>query len=159
MGISNGYVTVFATAVCVAALAGCRGDDADEQRLQDERIEQARKEERRIAKQEAKLRELQRQLRERKGGDSAPSGQPAAPPPASASAPAATQTCGGGAYVNGNTSCPFAANVRDAYYRTGGGDTNVTAYSPATGRDYVMRCTGGSPHVCVGGSNAVLTFP
>lgn len=159
MGTSKGYVTVAATAICVAAFAGCGGDDADEQRLQDERIEQARKEERRIARQEAKLRELQRQLREQRGDAPAPSGQPAPPPPASTSAPAATQSCGGGVYVNGNTSCPFAANVRDAYYRTGGGDTNVAAYSAATGRDYVMRCTGGSPHVCVGGSNAVLSFP
>ena len=75
--------------------------------------------------------------------------------------PASATPCGGGVYVGANTSCGFAVNVQQAYSRTGGGDTNVTAVSPATGRTYVIHCTGLSPHVCTGGTttNASVYFP
>jgi hypothetical protein len=65
--------------------------------------------------------------------------------------------CGGGLLVGPNTSCEFAANVQDAYYRVGPGWINV--YSPVTGRTYAMFCTAGSPHVCTGGNDAAVYFP
>ena len=66
--------------------------------------------------------------------------------------PAGTTSCGGGVYVGRNTSCGFAMNVQRAYDQSGGGNVTVTAFSPATGLSYTIACTGGSPHVCTGGS-------
>jgi hypothetical protein len=61
-------------------------------------------------------------------------------------------SCGGDLSVGPNTSCSFAQNVEQGYGQSGGGDQDVTAFSPATGQTYVIRCTGGSPHVCSGGT-------
>jgi hypothetical protein len=69
----------------------------------------------------------------------------------------ATSGCGGGLVVGPNTSCPFAANVRAEYYRSGAGW--IVVHSPTTGRTYDMFCTSTSPHVCTGGNNAAVYFP
>jgi hypothetical protein len=74
-------------------------------------------------------------------------------------APAGTSSCGGGDYVNSVTTCPFAQNIQTAYNQSGGGDTTVEAYSTATGRTFLMTCSGSSPHVCYGGNNARVYFP
>jgi serine/threonine-protein kinase len=71
---------------------------------------------------------------------------------------AGTSACGGDLSVGPNTSCGFAQNVEQAYLRSSGGDTNVTATSPATGLAYTMHCTSASPHVCTGGNNASVYF-
>jgi len=68
-----------------------------------------------------------------------------------------TGNCGGDLSVGPNTSCGFAANVRDAY-RNSGSDV-VQAFSPATGKTYTMYCTTSSPHVCTGGNDAAVYFP
>jgi len=68
-----------------------------------------------------------------------------------------TSDCGGGISVGPRTSCAFALNVRDEYYRRGGGWISV--YSPITNRTYRMFCTDSSPHVCTGGNNAAVYFP
>lgn len=71
----------------------------------------------------------------------------------------ATAGCGGVVFVGPDTSCPFARNVANAYadsVRSGNG--TVTASSPVTGDSYQMQCTGGSPVVCRGGTNAVVEF-
>jgi hypothetical protein len=65
--------------------------------------------------------------------------------------------CGGGLLVGPNTSCAFGANVQAKYYRVGAGW--ITVYSPVTGRNYDMYCTGGSPVVCTGGNDAAVYFP
>ena len=59
-----------------------------------------------------------------------------------------------------NTSCGFAENVQQAYDNTSGGSQVVTAFSPATGNTYTIDCSGGSPHVCTGGTtnNASVYF-
>jgi len=67
----------------------------------------------------------------------------------------ATQ-CGGNLSVGSNTSCSFAYNVRAEYLAAGGRDAQIEAYSPVTGRYYVMTCTPGVPTVCRGGNNAVV---
>jgi Glucodextranase, domain B len=64
--------------------------------------------------------------------------------------------CGDGLLVGPNTSCPFAANVRAEYDRSGPGWINV--YSPVTGQTYSIYCTSDSPHVCTGGNNAAVFF-
>ena len=71
---------------------------------------------------------------------------------------AQTSSCGGDLSVGPNTSCPFAANVEQAYAQSGGGNTDVTASSPTTGQTYTMHCTAGTPHVCTGGNNASVYF-
>jgi hypothetical protein len=68
-----------------------------------------------------------------------------------------TSGCGGGLLVGPNTSCGFAANVRDSFYRQGAGW--IAVRSPLTGRTYDMYCTESSPHVCTGGNNAAVYFP
>lgn len=64
------------------------------------------------------------------------------------------------------TSCPFAQNVRQAYFAQGGHD--IVAYSPVTGGVYNMSCYEGfeislnswpwstQAVRCVGGDNAVV---
>lgn len=67
--------------------------------------------------------------------------------------------------AQGQTSCPFAHNVRSAYFSQGG--PVVLAYSPVTGELYRMQCgtgyqinttSGMSVNAvrCVGGDNAVV---
>lgn len=72
----------------------------------------------------------------------------------------ATLRCGpsspGPVFVGPDTSCPFAKNVTKAWLNAGG--PTVKAFSPVTGRSYVMHCTAGSPHVCKGGINALVVF-
>jgi hypothetical protein len=68
-----------------------------------------------------------------------------------------TSNCGNGVTAGPNTSCSFAANVRDEYYSSGSSVINV--FSPVTGRSYTMYCTTGSPHACTGGNNASVYFP
>ena len=84
--------------------------------------------------------------------------QPATTAPPVAVPPSARTPCGGDVSVGPNTSCGFAENVEQAYLQTSGGDTDVTAYSPATGLTYTMHCTGGSPHVCTGARDASVYF-
>jgi hypothetical protein len=68
----------------------------------------------------------------------------------------ATASCGGPVFAGPHTSCPFAENVEKAYLNSG--NATVSAVSPATGQTYVMQCTGGSPYVCMGGTNALVEF-
>ncbi|HUZ29351.1 MAG TPA: hypothetical protein VMU90_08930 [Solirubrobacteraceae bacterium] len=82
-------------------------------------------------------------------GPAASRGPGAAANPAPSSA---TTSCGGDLSVGPNTSCSFAQNVEQAYVQGTGGDQDVTAFSPATGQTYAIHCTGGSPHVCSGGT-------
>lgn len=160
-------LAVLATSlVILSAAGGCGGgDSAEELRLQEDRIERAKEEAAREARAEERARqqtrkqareqkrlrrELNRLKRERKSSSSN-RGE-------SRATRVGSRSCGGSLSVGPNTSCGFAANVRDAYYSSGG-DSVVDAYSPATGRTYTMQCSGGSPHVCTGGNNASVYFP
>lgn len=54
--------------------------------------------------------------------------------------------------LNASTSCEFAVNVHAAYVEAGlSGDGTVTAFSPATKKDYEMSCSGSAPVTCTGG--------
>ncbi len=64
------------------------------------------------------------------------------------------QSCGNGVAVGPATSCPFALNVAAKFRATG--QTQVTAFSPARSRNYVMNCSPGTPTVCRGGKNATV---
>jgi hypothetical protein len=65
-------------------------------------------------------------------------------------------SCGDGLSVGPNTTCPFAVNVRAAYWQQGPG--TVMAYSPVTHRTYAMSCSAGATVVCTGGNHASVYF-
>ncbi|AWB83660.1 hypothetical protein [Corynebacterium liangguodongii] len=83
----------------------------------------------------------------------------AAPEPV---APVARNSCPYSNYsaANGVTSAGFAANVYSAFIRecgnNGGPNVSLTAYSPATGINYNMSCSGSGTVYCRGGDNAVV---
>jgi hypothetical protein len=81
------------------------------------------------------------------------------PQPAYRQAPAYSglSSCGNGLYVNSVTSCSFAENVESAWAASGAA-SYITAYSPVTGLDYTMYCTGASAITCTGGNNALVEF-
>ncbi len=67
--------------------------------------------------------------------------------------------CGASVFAGQDTTCPFALNVVAAYAKTAGNtNATVTAVSPVTGQQYTMQCTGQSPVVCTGGTNALVAF-
>lgn len=95
----------------------------------------------------------------------------APPPPAAAPAPApkpvpadpvvpsyATQCTSGLAIGSSKTSCAFAQSVLQAYWNQPqrSGTVNVYAYSPVTGKSYLMTCRGTRVVTCTGGDNAVV---
>jgi hypothetical protein len=67
--------------------------------------------------------------------------------------------CGGGLHAGPNTSCPFAANVRDAYNEAPGARTTVRVFSPVTNQTYTMTCTpAGAGVTCSGGNSASVAW-
>ncbi len=67
--------------------------------------------------------------------------------------------CGDGLYVSSTTSCEFARNVRDEYFRVPGASVEIHVYSPVTHQTYTMSCVQTDNRVtCRGGNNAVVTF-
>ena len=141
--------------VVVFAVSGCGNSDEDVDRAREEgareaRLQEKQKQQRERQKQlEDKIKELEKnQARAGSGGESAPS---------SSSGSAGRTSCGDGLSVGPNTTCAFARVVRAEYQRTG--NSTIEAYSPVTARTYVMTCSSGSPHVCVGGNNASVYFP
>ena len=75
--------------------------------------------------------------------------------------PPNVEPCSSTAYVKERqagepyTSCPFALEVERAFVGSGG-SSQVSAYSPTTGKLYPMTCTGSAPVVCRGGTNATV---
>jgi hypothetical protein len=129
------------------------GSDASQ-----EEINKARKQAANHVHKEVRLRKLEKELRHIKGG-----GSPSASPPQSGAPAPSTSTgpssCGEELSVGPATTCPFAANVKSAYFsEIGSGSGSVEAYSPVTGKYYSMYCTA-SPHQCTGGNNASVYFP
>jgi hypothetical protein len=145
-----------ALAVFGLGLAGC-GDSGASQ----EEIEAARQQGAAKARQQAKISQIQKELKELKkgkGGNAAAAAAGSSPAPEGSSSDSGN--CGGSLSANGNTTCGFAANVQQAYFEEiGSGPGTVVAYSPTTGQTYSMYCTAGSPHECSGGNDAAVYFP
>lgn len=166
MGIRERWIpTLVSIAVLTAAgsaLAAC-GDDADNQRLQDEKLEQARLEgkkealaEDRVTRNEQATKALRAELnrlkkQRQKNGSTSNGGSNSG----SGAASVGSTSCGNGVSANSVTSCPFAQNVAETYRRSSGA-SSIDVYSPVTGRNYVMSCSGGIPTVCSGGNGAVV---
>ncbi len=67
--------------------------------------------------------------------------------------------CEDGVLVSPSTSCPFAKNVRDAYFAVPGDSVEIDVHSPATGKTYAMACVRtGDSVTCRGGNQAVVRF-
>lgn len=153
-------------ALLAGVVSACASDSADQQRLQDQRVEQAKrdgarqalieersraqeKEQDRLAAEIARLKGKASSGNARGGGGTTSTKPPPPPPP-----PRGPVSCGDALSVGTTTSCAFARNVRSAYLESGGGNTTVDVYSPTTRQSYTMSCTGGAPTVCTGGNNA-----
>lgn len=88
-------------------------------------------------------------------GERGNSGAPGATPSRGSSG----TDCGGGLRAGPNTSCAFAANVRDAWGEAPGVTNTVRVYSPTTGDTYTMSCSpAGTGVTCSGGNNASVSF-
>jgi hypothetical protein len=135
------------------ALTSCGSSGAS----QDE-IDQARTEGAKEAQQQAKIEQIEHQLKSLKHGHGAPpnrSNTPGSPTPAGGGT-----SCGGSLSVGPNTTCAFAENVEYEYLaEIGSGTGTVTVYSPVTEKLYSMYCTAGEPHECTGGNGASVYFP
>ena len=68
-------------------------------------------------------------------------------------------SCGGGVEaLTATTSCEFAQNVFYGFYEAAG-ESQFQAYSPSTGKEYQVRCTGQSTVTCRAGIGAEVRFP
>lgn len=135
----------------VAACGGSGISPEEEARLKKQGAEHVHKEER--------LRKLEKELKhiKKKGSGSSPPREESNRP-STAQAPT-RESCGGELEVNSYTTCPFAENVREAYFaEVGSGSGYVEAWSPVTDQFYTMSCSG-SPHECTGGNEAAVYFP
>jgi hypothetical protein len=165
---SNSYARGLKPAALVAAAAAvallfsaCGDSGASKEELKEARMQGAAK-----AHQQAKITQIQRELKALRHGkpvstDGGSSSAPApAPAPESSSAVAGSGNCGGGLSANQYTTCGFAENVESDYYaEIGSGSGTVVSYSPTTHQTYSMYCSAGSPHECTGGNNAAVYFP
>lgn len=145
-----GAVAVFL--ILTLAFVAC-GDSGASQ----EELDRARKEGVAKARQQAKINDIEKQLKSLKKNGRPSQGSP---PPTSSTPSSGSASCGGSLSVGPNTTCGFAANVEADYYsEIGSGSGSVYSYSPTTGQYYTMYCTAGAPHVCTGGNNASVYFP
>lgn len=144
-------LTVVALSVGLLACGGSSGSSQEE-------LDRARREGATEARQQAKINEIQHQLKalKHRQANGAPTTTSGSVGPSSGG----PISCGGDLSVGKATTCEFARNVEDEYRsEIGEGSGTVYAYSPATGRTYAMYCSAGTPHVCTGGNEASVYFP
>jgi hypothetical protein len=155
---------VFVALALVGGVSAC-GDDADAQRLREEQLARARAEGVRQARIEERTRQaaetarqLRRELDKLKKSSRRRSRASGSSIASTARSATAGNSCGGGLSVNSVTTCPFAENVRSAYYGSGQAGV-IDVHSPVTDRTYTMSCSSGTLHVCTGGNGARVSFP
>lgn len=158
--MSHRALQILAVAAFLATIAlsltACGGDSGASQ----EELDRARKEGIEKARQEAKIGDIEKQLKSLKKNGRSSQGSPPPPSEGGSASSGASTSCGGSLSVGPNTTCGFAANVQADYYaEIGGGSGSVYSYSPTTGRYYTMYCSAGAPHACTGGNNASVYFP
>jgi hypothetical protein len=144
------YLCGLAAAAVALVSCGSSGANRDE-------LDQARTEGAKEAHQQAKIEQIEHQLKSLKRGHATSNGTNTPGPPTTASGGTG---CGGNLSVGPSTTCAFAENVEYQYYaEIGSGSGTVVAYSPVTEKLYSMYCTAGEPHECTGGNNASVYFP
>lgn len=158
-------VAVGLAVIGLAAFGGGCGSDTSEQDLEKARQEGAQqaREQEKLKKLEEQVDELQNQNQSGSGssgsgGSSGGSGSSSGGGGSSASGP--VESCSDTVRVGPNTSCSFAMNVAGEY-GSNPGATSTRAFSPATGKFYVLSCSAwsGGGTVCQGGNNAAVYLP
>lgn len=164
-----------AALVIVLGFAGCgSSDDSAKELARQKEIAKARAEGAREARNNARIRKLEQEVRESKregapgpapsngsSGAAGPSGANQSPGSGDAptGVPVSGTSCGGDLYVGPQTSCPFGESVRTAYRDRGGGDIkDLVVRSPVTGKDYELSCSNGETHVCIADTDAKVYF-
>lgn len=143
-----GVIAVFFAFAAFFTACGNSGASQDE-------LDRARNEGATQARQQAKIEQIEKQVKALRNGRATNQGGSSAPSPAGGGT-----TCGGGLSVGPATTCAFAENVESDYYaEIGTGSGTVVSYSPSTEKLYSMYCTAGAPHECRGGNNASVYFP
>jgi hypothetical protein len=147
-----------AAAICASALllVACGGSGVSNDELNEARMQGAAK-----AHQQAKIAQIQKELKAlRHGGHGAPAPESGSAPAPETGSSGTSGNCGGGLSANEYTTCGFAENVESDYYaEVGSGAGTIDSYSPTTHRSYTMYCTAGEPHECTGGNEAAVFFP
>lgn len=159
-------VSALLVLLCLGLFAyGCGGgDDGATQ----EQLDKAKAEGAKEAREQAKLDQLQDQIKQlQKKADNGSGGKSnnnagqgdGYYENGSSSAGGPVSSCATGVEVGPNTSCAFAMNVAGEYGSNPGAST-INAYSPVTGDYYTMSCgpwNGGT--VCTGGNGASVYMP
>lgn len=150
-------------AIAVPALSACGSSDNGASQQQ---IEQAKRDaaaQQKIKDKQAQLEKELAALKKQKsssggssGGSSSGGNGGSANSGTTGSGGGGGASCGAGVTAGANTSCAFALNVAQAYFRAGGGSPTLSVYSPVTNQTYTMNCVAGAPTVCRGGNNAVV---
>lgn len=144
---------VFAVPALIAAsLGACDSGSSDAE------IELARQQGAQQAEKEARLKQRIAILKAQRLNES--SGQAIGSPgvqPSGGGIPQYREDCGDGVYASGSASCGFSLNIASAY-RASPATTLYDIYSPATGLEYTVTCSGGSVVTCTGGRAAVVYF-
>ena len=145
-------------------VTACGGDDGATQ----EQLDQARAEGAKEAKAQAKLDDLeakvdrldkQNKADARKAAKEARNQTNAEDTSGLGGSAGPTTACGDGISAGANTSCAFAMNVAGEYGSNPGAST-ISAYSPATGEEYVLSCSPyGNGTACFGGNDASIYLP
>jgi len=155
---SLGLVTLAALSLTLAA---CGGSGASQDEIESARQQGAAK-----ARQQAKIGQIEKEvkaLKKGKAGNAAAIAGGTSPAPEGSSASSSSGSsgnCGASVSANQYTTCGFAENVQQSYFEeVGSGSGTVYAYSPTTNQTYSMYCTAGSPHECTGGNDAAVYFP
>jgi hypothetical protein len=147
-------IVIAVVGLMAAGLSACGGSRSSKDELSEARSEGAAE-----ARQQAKIEQIQHQLKALRH-DGTTNASSTAPSSSSSAALPGGSSCGGDVSVGANTTCPFAENV-EAEYREfiGSGSGAVDAFSPAKGGTITMYCSGSSPHICTGGDEASVYFP
>ena len=164
MSSLKGVSAVLALLVLGLFAYGCGGDDGATQ----EQLDAAKAEGAKEARQQARLNQLQGQVKQLQkqskqssnGNSGKTGGQGDGYYQDAGSDGGPVSTCATGVQVGPNTSCSFAMNVAGEY-GSNPGATTITALSPVTGTQYTLSCSpwSGGGHVCTGGNNASIYLP
>jgi hypothetical protein len=146
--------------IAALALAACGGDSDPVTVTETTETPTVNDSSEEIDELEEQVEDLQDEADDADEGDDASSlDEPAPPPPddegGTGGVPGDAKSCGSGVFVQSSTtSCEFGLVVAQDYFASGGG--SFESFSPATGKNYSMSCSDGSPITCTGGENAVV---
>jgi hypothetical protein len=158
-GRTGGLLGLLLIGIAALALAACGGDSDPVTVTETTETPTVDDSSAEIDELEEEVEDLQDEAEAEDGDDTSSLDEPQPPPPddegGSGDVPADAKSCGSGVFVQSSTtSCEFGLVVAQDYFASGG--ASFESFSPATGKNYSMSCSGGSPITCTGGENAVV---